>query len=225
MPTFDLVKTHEVADLLFVEREQRDSNWVRRFYQSVGDAGMVTTPEQVLEGPDGFSYFVLNMPSPERNFELLSAAQVLDFCLENSLGLVVEPFPEPPERVISFGQLWSKKQLGRFDVFLEPYPDNEVPTGLNTPEIPINLAGKQAVLAGQPSESYFPAFARNAVRKFLVEQGIQSPGALLLCEPREKPTETIVFSVFAEDFAENTQFENLMQRLSWFFPPHYRLSS
>lgn len=225
MPEFDLTKTQEVADLLFVQREERDPGWIHRFYGAIGNAGMVTTPEQVLQGPDGFSYFVLNMPSPEGSFELLSAIQVLEFCLENSLGMVIEPFPEPPEWVISFGQLWSKKQFGRFDLNLEPDPDEDTRTELHRPEIPSHLAGKQVVLAGQPNESYFPAFARNAVRKFLVDQGIENPGALLLSNPAEQPPETIVFSVFAEDFAENTQFENFMQRLSWFFPPHYQLSS
>lgn len=225
MPKFDLTKTHEVADLLFVPREQRDRDWARRFYEAIGHAGMVTTPEQVLQGPDGFSYFVLNMPSPERSFEPLSAAQVLEFCLENSLGLVIEPLPGPPEWVISFGQLWSKKQFGRFDVNLEPDPAEDARSEFDAPEIPSHLAGKQAVLAGQPNEFYFPVFARNALRKFLVDQGLEKPGALLLSNPADKPLETIVFSVFAEDFAENRQFENFMQRLSWFFPPHYRLSS
>jgi hypothetical protein len=225
MPRIDLTKTHELADLLFVERKQRDPGWVHRFYGALGDAGMVTTPEQVLQGPDGFSYFVLNMPSPERSTELLSAAQVLEFCLENSLGLVIEPLPGPPERVISFGQLWSKKQFGRFDVSLEPDLGDNAATEINGPEIPSHLAGKQVVLAGQPNESYFPAFARNAVRKFLVDQGIENVGALLLSNPAEQPQEAIVFSVFAEDFAAKTQFEHFLRRLSWFFPPHYRLSS
>lgn len=223
MPKFDLTKTHELAELLFVQREQRDSDWLRRFYGAIGQAGMVTSPEQVLEGPDGFSYFALNMPSPERSSEMISAAQVLDFCLENSLGVVVEPLPGPPERVISFGQLWSKKQFGRFDLSLDPTQDND--GAINAPGIPSHLTGKQAVLAGQPNESYFPAFARNAVRKFLVDQGIQNPGVLLLTNPAENPMETIVFTVFAEDFADKKQFENLMQRVSWFLPPHYRLSS
>ena len=225
MPKFDLTKTHDVADLLFVERKQRDSGWVRLFYGAIGDAGMVTTPEQVLQGPDGFSYFVLNMPSPAGSFEPVSAAQVLEFCLENSLGMVVEPLPGPPEWVISFGQLWSKKQFGSFDVTLEPDPDDHAGTELNPPEIPSHLSGKQVVLAGQPNESYFPAFARSAVRKFLVNQGIENPGVLLLSNPAEEPPHTIVFSVFAEDFGEKRQLENFLQRLSWFFPPHYRLSS
>lgn len=109
MPKADLTKTHDLADLLFLPQDQRDSDWVQRFYAVIGDAGMTTTSDQVLQGPDGFSYFVLNMPAPNRDRQPLSLAQVLDFCLKNSLGVVIESKPQPPERVIPFGQLWSKK--------------------------------------------------------------------------------------------------------------------
>jgi hypothetical protein len=87
MPKADLTKTHDLAELLFVPRDQRDRDWVRRLYGVIGDAAMTTTSDQILQGPDGFSYFVLNMPAPNRDFQPLSLAQVLDFCLENSLGL------------------------------------------------------------------------------------------------------------------------------------------
>lgn len=225
MPKADLTKTHELADLLFVPRDQRDPDWVRRFYAVIDDAGMTTTSDQILQGPDGFSYFVLNMPAPKREFQPLSLVQVLEFCLENSLGVVIEPQPEPPEWVIPFGQLWSKKQFGRFDLSLEPDPQSEMATEVRAPEVPGHLAGKQAVLVGQPNQYYFPNFARDAVKKFLTSQGYQSPGVLLLSNPAQVPLETIVFSVFPEDFADRESFGNFMQHLAWFFPPHYRLSS
>jgi hypothetical protein len=225
MPKADLTKTHELADLLFVPRDQRSLDWVLQFYGVIGNAGMTTTSDQILQGPDGFSYFVLNMPTPKREFHPLSLVQVLDFCLENSLGVVIEPQPEPPEWVIPFGQLWSKKEFGRFDLNLEPDPESEMATKVRAPEVPSHLAGKQAVLVGQPNQYYFPVLARDAVRKFLTSQGYQSPRVLLLSNPAQVPLETIVFSVFPEDFADRESFSNFMQHLAWFFPPHYQLSS
>jgi hypothetical protein len=225
MPKADLTKTHDLADLLFVPRDQRNPDWIRRFYRLIGEAGMTTTSDQILQGPDGFSYFVLNMPAPQREFQPLSLAQVLDFCLENSLGIVIEPQPEPPEWVIPFGQLWSKKEFGRFDLDLEADPATPTPNKVRTPEVPSHLAGKRAVLVGQPNQYYFPAFARSAIRKFLTSQRYNSPGVLLLSNPAEGPLETIVFSVFTEDFADREGFRNFMQHLAWFFPPHYNLSS
>ena len=225
MTKADLTKTHDLADLLVVPRDQRDRDWARQFYAAISDAGMTTTSDQILQGPDGFSYFVLNMPAPNRDFQPLSLAQVLDFCLENSLGVVIEPQPEPPEWVIPFGQLWSKKELGRFDLNLEPDAGSETATEVRSPEVPSHLAGKPAVLLGQPNQYYFPAFARSAVRKFLMSQGYATPGVLLLSNPNQTPLETINFSVFPEDFADQNDFNNFMKHLAWFFPPHYQLSS
>ena len=175
MPRPDLTKTHELADLLFVPRDKRDPDWARQFYAVIDDAGMTTTSDQILQGPDGFSYFVLNMPAPGREFQPLSLAQVLEFCLENSLGIVVEPQPEPPEWVIPFGQLWSKKEFGRFDLTLDPDPDSKTAAEVRVPEVPSHLTGKQAILVGQPNQYYFPAFARSAVKRFLQSQGFRSP--------------------------------------------------
>lgn len=223
MPKFDFTKTHELADLLFVDHNQRDTEWIRRFYGAVGDASMATTADQVLQGPDGFSYFALHMP-PRRDFEPFSISQVLDFCLENALGVVIEPQPEPPEWVIPYGMLWSKKAFGKFDLTIDPDAGNETATEVRTPEVPGHIAGKEAVLVGQPNQSYFPAFARNAVKRFLLQQHIENPGVVLLSNPAQEPLETIAFSVFPEDFSDMNQFQNFMQRLAWFFPPHYRLS-
>jgi hypothetical protein len=162
MPKFDLAKTQDLADLLVVERDQRDSAWISRFYETIADASMATTADQVLHGPDGFYYFVLNMPPPRHEFEPFCISHILDFCLENSLGVVVEPLPEPPEWVIPFGLLWSKKEFGRFDLNLEPDRDGDVSPGHPEIEMPKNLAGKQAVLVGQPSQAFFPSYARTA---------------------------------------------------------------
>jgi hypothetical protein len=224
MPKFDLAKTQELADLLVVERDQRDSNWITRFYETIPDASMATTPDQILQGPDGFSYFVLNMPPPRREFEPFCISHILDFCLENSLGVVIEPQPEPPEWVIPYGLLWSQKELGNFDLNFQPGAEQEFSEDHEF-EIPPHLVGKQAVLVGQPSPAFFPEYARKAVRGFLVEQGAPNPGVLLLSNPAQKPSQTLAFSVFAEDFSGRDQFRNFMQHLSWFFPPHYRLSS
>lgn len=224
MPKFDLTKTHELADLLFVDRNQRDAEWVRRFYHAIGEASMAATADQILQGPDGFSYFALHMPAPRRDFEPFSVSQLLDFCLEHSLGIVIEPQPEPPEWVISYGMLWSKKAFGKFDLNIDPDSGDDAATQVRTPEVPSHMAGKEAVLVGQPNQSYFPGFARNAVKRFLLQQNIGNPGVLLLSNPAQQPLEMIAFSVFPEDFPDHEQFEDFMRRLAWFFPPHYSLS-
>jgi hypothetical protein len=126
--------------------------------------------------------------------------------------------------VIPYGLLWSKKEFGSFDLNLQGGTEGDFPEGPQF-EVPPHLAGKQAVLVGQPSHAFFPDYARTAVRNFLRQQGLVNPGVLLLSNPAQKPSQTLAFSVFAEDFPDREQFRNFMQHLSWFFPPHYRLSS
>ena len=58
-----------------------------------------------------------------------------------------------------------------------------------------------------------------------MSQGYETPGVLLLSNPNQNPLETIIFSVFPEEFADQNDFSNFTQHLAWFFPPHYRLSS
>jgi hypothetical protein len=58
-----------------------------------------------------------------------------------------------------------------------------------------------------------------------LSQGYEAPRVLLLSNPNQTPLETVIFSVFPEDFADQKDFSNFMQHLAWFFPPHYQLSS
>src|SRR5437899_12660080 len=115
MPKLDLTKTQEVQDLLEVEREQRDPAWIARFYAAIVDASMATTSDQVIQGPDGFPYFVFNLPPAGQGFEPFCISHVLDVCLENGYGVVVQPKPGPPQWVFPYGVLWSLKAFGNFE--------------------------------------------------------------------------------------------------------------
>lgn len=48
---------------------------------------------------------------------------------------------------------------------------------------------------------------------------------LLVNDPRNSPVESLVFSIFVEDFANRTDFDDLMYRLAWYLPRHYGLVS
>src|SRR5579864_7360581 len=101
MPKFDLSKTQETQDLFVVAREQRDQNWKNRFYEAIVDASMATTPSQVIRGPDGFPYFVLNLPPVGQPFETFCLSHIVDVCLENGFGVVIQPDANPPQWVFT----------------------------------------------------------------------------------------------------------------------------
>ncbi|HLW55164.1 MAG TPA: hypothetical protein VKW06_20210 [Candidatus Angelobacter sp.] len=216
MAKFDLSKTGELADLFATARAQRDQNWKQRFYSAVVDASMATTPQQVLRGPDGFSYFVLNIPPAGQPFETFCVSHVLDVCLDNGFGIVIQPDANPPQWVFNYGNLWSFKSFGKFEM--------ERPAAPSEPKAPV--ASPQPLLVGQPSLDLFPAYARKAVKAFLVAAtGNADPQVLLLNDARQDPPQSLVFSVFPEDFAGQSEFEQAMYRLTWFLPSHYRLAN
>jgi hypothetical protein len=222
MPKFDLSKTQEVQELLEVEREQRDAAWIDRFYAAIIDASMATTPEQVMPGPDGFPYFVLNLPPAGQPFEPFCISHILDVCLENGFGVVVQPEPGPPQWVFPYGLLWSLKAFGSLES--APPDDREEPPQSGAPSgRPVSF---DKVLVGQPAESFFPTYARKVIQQFLTAKtGNPAPGVLLLTDPHSRPAQSFVFSVFPEDFSSREDFSDTMYRLTWFIPRHYGLIS
>jgi hypothetical protein len=225
MPKFDLAKTQEVQDLFDVDREQRDAAWIAQFYAAIVDASMATTSDQVIKGPDGFPYFVLNLPPAGQPFEPFCISHILDVCLENGFGVVVQPEPTPPQWVFPYGLLWSLKAFGSLEVATpaggsseEEPPQSGVPSGR-----PVSF---DKVLVGQPGESFFPVYARKAIKQFLTAKtGNPSPGVMLLTDPHSRPAQSLVFSVFPEDFSHREDFSDTMYRLTWFIPRHYGLIS
>jgi hypothetical protein len=225
MAKFDLSKTQEVQDLFQVAREQRDDAWRERFYAAIVDASMAAPPEQILRGPDGFSYFVLNLPPVGQPFETFCISHVLDVCLDNGFGVAIQPDANPPEWVFPYGTLWSLKELGRFQMAPAWQPDAEKTSGSPAGES-APAGGGPKVLSGQPSPGFFPAYARKAIKRFLTEKtGNTGPRVLLVTDPCGVPVQSLVFSVFPEDFPDRKDFEDVMYRLTWFLPGHYGLLS
>jgi hypothetical protein len=221
MTKFDLSKTREVEELFAASRDRRDLAWRERFYAALPDASMATTPGQVMQGPDGFPYFVLNFPPADRPFETFCVSHVLDLCLERGVGIVVQPEPSRPQWVFPYGLLWSYKEFGKF-VLKEAEGNDDAPeSGPARGE----REGGQNVLASQPSAAFFPAYARKIIKQFLVDKaGIAAPEVMLVNDPSGDPEQSLAFNVFPEDF-EQQEFENVMYRLTWFLPRHYGLMS
>jgi hypothetical protein len=222
MTKFDLNKTREVEELFATSRERRDLAWRERFYAALPDASMATTPDQVMRGPDGFTYFVLSLPPAGQPFETFCISHILDLCLERGAGIVVQPEPSPPQWVFPYGLLWSHKEFGEF--VLEG-DDGEDRAG-ETTTAPGGSEAGQNVLAGQASAAFFPSYARKIIKQFLVDKaGIAAPEVMLVNDPSGVPGQSLAFNVFLDDFEQQQDFENVMYRLTWFLPRHYGLIS
>lgn len=227
MAKFDLTETQEVHDLFNVGREQRDQTWRDRFFAAIVDASMATTPQQILRGPDRFPYFVLNLPPAGEPFETFCISHILDACLDHGFGAVIQPEPDPPQWVFTYGNLWSLKEFGKFELEQLAEEGAGESNGVASAKPPPSDAGDpRPVLTGQPSASFLPPYARKAIKEFLTEKtGNAGPRVLLVNDPRNTAGQLLTFSVFAEDFASKNDFEDVMYRLTWYLPPHYGLVS
>jgi hypothetical protein len=219
MPKFDLQKTQQVLDLFAVARDSRDDAWRMQFYEAVVDASMSAPKDQVLVGPDGFPYFVLNPPPVKQEFEPFCISHILQTCLDEGLGVVLQPDPAPPQWVLPYGMLWCFNAYGKFEVESEAGEPEE------TADIAESGSTGQRLLS-QPSESFFPPYARKVIKKFLEERtGRTDIKMMLVTDPTADYPQSLAFDLFPEDFADPQQFSDIMGRITWFLPGHYGLVS
>ena len=214
MSRFDLAKTSELFRLCAIPHEARDAAWLARFYAAAPDASLKGETPQAIAGPDGFPYFVLKLPEEGVPFEAYCISHIVDFCLENGLGAVLNPQKERPDYVFTFGNLWSWKATGQFV--------RELPPGAPPGVTKETVDGEREVLVAQPSEDFFPGFARRAVDRFLRHRlGVAEPGCFLLGDPTAIPTQSLVFNVFSDGFESEKDFANAMYFLRWYLPGDY----
>lgn len=215
MAMFDLDKTADVIELLEQPREQRTEAWRRQFFTALPDASMQAESPQVIRGPDGFPYFALSTPEPGAEFDAFCVNHVLDACLSQGFGIVINPRKSPqPDFVFSFGSLWAYKLRGNFE---PPAPPRQADG-----ETKAQIEQEREVTIAQPSEEYLPTFARRAISRFLSEAvNVPTPSCFVVIDPAITPPQNLAFNVAPENFENQEVFQRVMRALSWFLPRDY----
>ncbi len=213
--SMDLAKTDALLSLFTTPREARDGAWQARFYETIMDAGLATTERQVMEGPDGFPYFVLQRPPVGQPFSPVSVADVLEHCTDQGLGIVIEPTEHGPEWVFTYGDLFSRRAYGSFDG--DPV-DRDAAQERPATEV---LAKDTPVMIGAPNDEMLPAWSRRVLASFLKQAAnVAEPRVLVLVEPSRSPARNLVFNLHPEDFPSQDAFRRVMNALGWFMPPN-----
>jgi hypothetical protein len=200
-----------LRELFATPREGRDDAWIASFFAAIPNAPLVTTPEQVMQGPDGFPYLVLKLP-PDGAFEQRTVAGAIEPCTDKGLGIVIEPTSRGPEWVFDYGTLFSYRAYGTFvgdpaDSTSRPGPAKEV------------LKEDTNVMVGSPNEEMLPSWARRAVARFLEQVGgVKEPKVCVMVEPSRAPARNLVFNIHPEDFPSPEAFERVLNRIGWFMP-------
>lgn len=212
----DLDQTDRVAELAAIPVGDRDAGWAVDFLNAIPTAALEVPPEEMMRGPDGFSYLLMRVPGKDEEFNGLSVKAVAPLCMQKGIGIAI--YPESRERtvwVFTYGNLWSYVSTGSFDK--RPTSQGPIPPPPTLKEL------SNQVMVGAPSEAAFPPAARNVVREFLTMNGVGTPRAALVTDPAGREAQSLLLNVYVEDFKSQEHFQAVMQRLTWYFPPHYRL--
>lgn len=226
MVTCDLKKTELIDNHLKI-REGRDEAWKKEFYLLAADASLSLPEKNIFVGPDGFPYLILQIPEPDKPYHSYCVGTVLDHCLENGLGVVIARDKiDEPDWVFSYGMLWSAKVYGNFEIAIpekirgEAIGDQQ--KGRSFKEV---VPESRQIMVGQPSPEYFPDYARKSLREFFEKRlAIAEPKVFLLSDPSASPAESLVFSMFPDQFDDEEQFGAVLYMVRWYLPNHYGLS-
>ena len=205
--------TQQLHEQLGVEPAKRTQEWKQTFYDTVSDAALAMNDPQVVQGPDGFQYFVLGFPQPNVQFQGVSISVVLEHCLDHGLGIVLNPRQGAADWVFSFGNLWTKWSLNTFE---PPIPESKQP----------DPGQERQIMIGSPSEDFLPPFARSAIRRYMEERvKIEEPKVMLITDEAAVPSDSLAFNIFKEDCRDEEHYRAIMTYLRWFLPGHYGLVS
>lgn len=223
MAKFDLEKTAEVVRLCAVPHDQRSPAWEEAFFAAIDDASMVASSPQVTTGPDGFPYFVLSTPTPGP-MTPFCITHILDHCLQNGYGAVINPQNGRPDYVFTYGHLLSYKLYGAFVKMddLTPRPQGNAEEISRTPQGSVTKTAveeERQVITAQPSEEFLPSYTRAVLRDFIRQRlGIAEPQMCLVMDIAASPVRGLIFNIYPEDFEKEEQLSYALYMLSWFMP-------
>ncbi len=209
----DLNKTSIIDSLFRVPFENRDAAWRAQFFSNVAEASFRCGEPQVMRGPDGFDYFTLYIPEPGKPFQCFVLRQMKDdFLLQHGLGVVINPQPERPQWVFSYGDIVG---LHRWNGFIPPDQAPSPPTG-HSKEV---ITKEEKVIIGSPSDDFLPQETRQVIKKFLQDHGLKEPRILLMQrDSKSAGKPELVFALDAEELGGKEQLKQIFERLSWFLP-------
>ena len=212
----DLEKTGILAELVKTPKAERDEQWQETFLANVSSASFRCGEPQVAVGPDGYPYFQLHLPEPNKSFQCFVIDEMKDHLLKSGFGIVINPAPDSADWVFSYGDVLNLELTNTF------YTDGETPFSKVANDETIDKDEK--VMVGQPSEKMLPKAAREIISKQLKENGIETPKVVLLMRTSEDGkdiSQDLAFNVTPKDFDDENRYRAVMKSIGWYLPRHY----
>ena len=213
----DISKTQILVDLFNDPLEQRDDAWRQTFYDNVQMASYASGNPQVFSGPDGFPYFILRTPEPNKPFESFCIRNMKDdFLLEKGFGVAINPTESSADWVFLYGDI------------VNLHLNNEFATTTDSIEIQNEetIQTDEKILVAQPSELFLPEQTRLVLKTFLKSIGIPKPKIMMVCRTiNGQVIQELAFNIFRDDFESLDHLNYRLKQISWFLPRHYVILS
>lgn len=224
------VPARDIEALFAIPQENRDEVWNNEFYAVVQKTKFVREDDFV--GPDGFPYAFFGFVNTSKKDKTVLIKDVLEELLTNGKGIAFIDNKGDTQWVFSYGTLWTLKSFGSFtpDVESKEYLRNTDTIIFHTSKLSKNnlheeytIHENREVLVAQPSQAFFPDWARGVVARYLTQKGFTNPRVFVYGDPTMQPSQSFVFSVFLEDFSTPDEFQLFMEKLQWYFPSVYSI--
>lgn len=213
----DLNKTAILYELVQIPHNERDEAWQQVFLENIGQASFRCGDPQIITGPDGFPYFPLFLPEPNKSFQCYVIEKMKDdFLLASGYGVVINPTSNSADWVLSCGDILNLHLNETF------YTTTATPFSRETSDE--TIVGNEEVMIGQPSETILPKQTRHLIAEFLKMNGIKEPKVLLMMrhgQDGDGVSQDIVFNLTPKDFQDENTYRSVMQTISWYLPRHY----
>ncbi len=197
-----------MKQLLQTPQNDRDESWESEFFKLLPQTQFEFLSESPIEGPDGMPYLPVRISDSGEPSD-----KVLAWLGEQGVGLAINPDLETPDYVLSYGMIWNFLLNGEFLTQTEDGfsggKDLEVEPG-------------QEMMAGTPSETYWPPHVRSLFKEFLAQQGIHKPRVVMLSQ--DGKDYDLCFSLESLGEPPQEEWQGILEAFSWFFPMHYSFS-
>jgi hypothetical protein len=209
----DFAKTHILNQLFNTPTELRNDKWEKIFFENISEASFSCGNPQIATGPDGFAYFQLNIPEPNKEFQCYVLKHMKDdFLLEKGIGVVINSQKDQPDWVFTYGDIVN------FHLNNEYY--SKAPNwNLQKKEV---INENEEVLVGQPSEQYLPNQTRKILSEYLKQMGVTDAKMLLMNRKMAKGViQELVFNLTPKKIGDQNRYESIMNNIGWFLPRQY----
>ena len=196
-----------MTELFQVAVDSRDEKWEDLFFTKLIGSEFEFLSDSPIEGPDGMPYLAVRIAESGEPCD-----KVLSWLGEKGVGLAINPDQETPDYVFSYGMIWNYLQSGEFISRSES----------STKPAEFEITPGQEMMAGTPSESYWPPHARGLFKEFLSQQGIHAPKVVMLSQ--DSKNYDLCFSLESLGTPPEEEWQGILQAFSWFFPLHYSFS-